>query len=340
MKKVLHIMVLVDALTIPDADPEFKEKPETTNMEYNVVRALRQLGHEVKILGISDQIAPLVESLNHSHPDLVFNLVEVFRDERRFDANIAGLLELAGVAFTGTGSTGLMICRNKGLCKQVLSTRKIRVPGYHVFPIGHKIKLTKSLHLPLVVKPLFADGSEGISNASLVKTDKELVERVSWVHEQMHQPAIAEEYIEGREFYIGVLGNGKLSVLPPYELFFGKEEDGGPVMATYRVKWNKKYQDKWNIRFGLTEVEENVHKNISRVCRKVFKLLQLQDYARIDLRLTPENKVVILEANPNPDISDGEEIAEAAKKIGISYKLLIERIIEMALARHRNQNTV
>jgi len=337
MKRSLNITVLMDAACIPAEDPEFLlQDPKEVTTEYHVVGALRRLGHAVSILGVAhsvpDMLAPLVEK----KPDLVFNLTEVFREKRRFDSNIAALLELMEIPFTGTGSTGLMLCRDKGLSKQLLSLHRIRVPGFASFPPGRPPAVPKLLRYPMVVKPAYADGSEGISNASLVSGEEALVERVRMVHERWQQPAIAEEYIEGRELYVGVVGNRRLSVFPPRELFLNQAEGQGPVLATYRVKWDEQYQEKWHIRFGFADLDETVLPRIARTCRNVFHILQLRDYARIDLRLTPENRLVILEVNPNPDIAYGEEVAEAAEKVGISYERLIARIVRHALRRYGN----
>ncbi|MBD3345042.1 MAG: hypothetical protein GF401_08275 [Chitinivibrionales bacterium] len=195
--------------------------------------------------------------------------------------------------------------------------------------------MPKSLHFPLVVKPLYEDGSEGISNASLVKDIVELEERARMVFERWNQPVIAEEYIEGRELYVGVIGNRRLAVLPPRELYFGSSDEGGPVLATYRVKWNQEYQKKWNITFGFAKLDDSARDIIARACKKAYHILQVQDYGRIDVRLTPDNKVYILEVNPNPDIAYGEEVAEAAEKIGICYNDLIDRIVRFALRRYK-----
>jgi D-alanine-D-alanine ligase len=154
------------------------------------------------------------------------------------------------------------------------------------------------------------------------------------VHGRWNQPVIAEEYVEGREFYVTVLGNGRLTVLPPRECFFDSEAGQGPELVTYRVKWNTKYREKWKIRFGFAQLDERLGAAVERVCKKVYRVLELRDYARIDLRLTPENRIVVLEANPNPDLAYGEEVAEAAEKAGISYEALINRIIAIALRRY------
>lgn len=334
MSRKLHITVLVDEAEIKASDPNFEAVPEKPVTEYHVIGALRDLGHEVSVLGAVSNIATVIETLSENRPDIVFNLTEAFEGDRQFDKNIAGLLEMLGIPFTGTGLMGLMLCRDKRLCKELLSLHKIRVPGFCSLPRGHKIRITKKIHYPLVIKPALEDGSEGISNASLVNNEEELKQRVSYMHERWEQPAIAEEYIAGRELYVSILGNKQLKVLPVRECIFDTEIKDGPQMLTYRVKWNAEYREKWNITFGFAELEPKVLKNIENICKKVYRVLQLHDYGRIDLRLTKDNKVVVLEANPNPDIAYGEEVAEAAEKDGMPYERFIERILEISLHRY------
>jgi D-alanine-D-alanine ligase len=333
MAKKLRITAVVEEVNIPREDPKFEVRPKEPSMEHDVIRALRQLGHEVTVLGVFNQIEPIVEGIEKNPPDLVFNLAEQFANDRRHDKNLAGLLEMMEIPFTGTGSAGLLFCRDKALCKQLLSTWNIHVPGFRLFPLHRPVRLPRKLNFPLVVKPAYGDGSEGISNASLVKSEEELKERVQMMHERFAQDAIAEEYVEGREIYVGILGNRRLTVLPPYEIRFGNGEEEGPVLATYRVKWNKQYREKWAIQFGFADVPEKLWTRIADACRRTYRILQLNDYARIDLRITPDERVYILEANPNPDITQGEEVAEAARKAGIPYKRFIQRIVAHALTR-------
>lgn len=334
MSRRLRITVLVDLGAIPDSDPEFTGTAEKTSTEYHVITTLRDLGHNVSVLAAVPDVGAIANRVSEQKPDLVFNLTEEFGGDRRLDKNVAALLELVGAPFTGTGFTGLMLCRDKGLCKQLLGLHKIRVPGFVSLPRGRAVRVPKTLRYPLVVKPAFEDSSEGISNASLVTTEAGLKERTQFIHERWEQPAIAEEYVEGRELYVSLLGNKQLTVLPFRECLFKSNGNSGPLLATYRVKWNKEYREKWNIEFGFADLDPSVVKSIERVCKKVYRVLQMKDYGRIDLRLTPDNKLVVLEANPNPDIAYGEEVAEAAEKAGISYQKLIDRILHLALRRY------
>lgn len=334
MKQKLHVTVLVDAAEITDDDPNFEAHPDVPTTEHHVIGALRELGAEVSVLGALSDIGTVVETLNEQKPDLVFNLTEAFDGDRRLDKNIAALLEMVGVPFTGTGVAGLMLCRDKRLCKELLSLHKIRVPRFFSLPRGRKIRIAKTVRYPLVVKPALEDSSEGISNASLVGNDAELLERARFMHERWEQPAIGEEYIEGRELYVSILGNKRLQVLPIRECSFDFDGKEGPNLATYRVKWDEEYRKKWNITFGFAKLDPPIVESVGHICKRVYRILQIRDYGRIDLRLTHDNKVVILEANPNPDLAYGEEVAEAAEKVGLVYGDLIDRILHLALRRY------
>jgi len=335
MKQKLNITVLVDKWTIPSQDPNFEQVPKEPTTEHHVIQTLRGLGHNVSILGLGDDITIVVTTLGKDKPDIVFNLTEQLGGDRSMDMNIAAMLEMLNIPYTGSGPAGLMLSRDKRLCKELLTQHRIRVPGFLSIAQNQKVRIPKPLNYPLVVKPAFEDSSEGISNASLVNNESALLERVKFVHEGWQQPVIVEEYIEGRELYVGVIGNKRLTVLPIRECMFDSDSQDGPQLATYRVKWNRKYREKWNIRFDFAELETPIIKNVERICKRVYRLLRMRDYGRIDLRLTPENKLVILETNPNADIAYGEEVAEAAQKAGISYEKLIDRIIHLALRRYQ-----
>ncbi|MDD5459556.1 MAG: ATP-grasp domain-containing protein [Phycisphaerae bacterium] len=331
--KNLNITVLVDSNIIPPTDPDFLNMPDEPVTEYHVIEALRNLGHKISILGAVQSVEEMMADIKRQNPDLIFNLTEQLGGDRRFDKSIAAVLEISQIPFTGTGSTGLLLSRDKRLCKQLLGLHKIHVPKFVFLPKNKAIRRPAALGFPLVIKPAFEDGSEGISNASVVENEDAFNKRVKFVHDGWHQAVIAEEYVEGRELYVGILGNKKLSVLPTRECKFNAKK--GPCLATYRVKWNKKYRNKWNIEFGFAEIEKPLALKIQRVCKKVFRILQLRDYARIDVRLTPDGKVFILEANANPDLAYGEEVAEAAEKQGISYEDFIQQIIDIGLKRYK-----
>jgi len=334
MARRLKITAVVEDAVIQNDDPLFKSRPEEPSMEHDVLRALRRLGHDVSVLGIYDRVEPMVERLGQQSPDLIFNLAEQFANDRRHDKHVAGLLEMMDIPFTGTGATGLLLARDKALCKHLLSSFDVGVPGFWVFPFSKNITLPRGIRFPLVVKPAFGDGSEGISNNSLVEDEVALYDRIEMLQDRFKQDVIAEEYIEGHEVYIGLLGNDRLQVLPAYEVRFGKENQGGPKLATYQVKWNKAYRDKWKIQFGFADLPKKLSERVAIACRKTFHALQLRDYARIDLRITSKEEIYVLEANPNPDITQGEEMAEGARKVGMSYSRFIARLAQLAMGRY------
>lgn len=333
MTRSLDVTALVDAAAIPDDNPEFLVDTSVPMTERDVTQALRELGHRVRVFGVGDDVGGVVAELSAHRPDVVFNLTEQFRDDRWLDKNVVWLLEMMRIPFTGTGSAGLLLARDKGLCKQLLSFHRIRFPSFIVVPPGKNPRAPKRMCFPLVVKPTLEDGSDGISLASVVRDEGELRERVRFVHEHWHQVAIAEEYIEGRELYVGVLGNRRLKVLPPRELVFGERSAERPAIATSRVKSDAEYRRKWKIEYRFAELPVELDDRVARISKRVYRVLQIRDYARIDLRLTEAGAVHFLEANPNPDIASGEDFAEAAAKAGIPYNRLIDRLLRLALSQ-------
>lgn len=333
MTKKLNITALVDFASIPDDDPEFHDPTGKAVTEYHVIEALRQLGHTISVIGVFDNLEEIISRLKKIEPDLVFNLTEQYYGERLWDKNMAGMLDLLQIPYTGAAPVGLMLCRDKRLCKELLGLHKIRVPNFLSLPWGKAVRVNKSIRFPLVVKPALGDGSEGIANASLVYNADALTERSIFIHDRWEQDAIAEEYVEGRELYVSVLGNKRLKVLPARECLFNFDKEQGPTLATYRVKWNDDYREKWGIDFGAADLEPETVKRIEKVCKRAFRVLHLRDYGRIDLRLKPDGGIVILEANPNPDLAWGEEVAEAAQYAGLNYNQLIDFIIRQAIKR-------
>jgi D-alanine-D-alanine ligase len=325
-RKQFKITVLIDSATVPQKDPQFLNLPPKPTTEYCIIQTIRKLGYDITITPVENNIATLVNQLKQQKPDLVFNLTEEYNGDRRKDKVITSMLTNIKIPFTGSNSTGLAICRNKIRTKQILAKHKINVPNYLLFPRGKTVKIPKNAKFPMVVKPAFEDGSEGISNASIVNNIQSLKKRVKFVTKKWKQPAIAEEFIKGRELYVAILGNKKPMALPIRECIFNREAEG-PCLATYRVKWNEKYRRKWNVKFGFAKLDKTTTKKIYQVCKKVYGLLHLRDYGRTDLRLTAENKIVVLEVNANPDVKYGEDLAEAAKKAGITYEKFIEKII-------------
>jgi D-alanine-D-alanine ligase len=297
---------------------------------------LHNRGHEVRPLGMDGDLAVLRSAIDDFKPHIVFNLLEEFDGEAVLDQNVVSYLELIHMPYTGCGPRGLLLARDKALSKQILSYHRVRVPDFAVFPRSKRIRRPKNLQFPLIIKSLTEEASLGISQASIVHDDEKLVERVQFIHERIATDAIAEQYIDGREFYIGVLGNHRLQVFPVWELLFTKASDDVPRIATARVKHDAKYQK----RIGITtrqakDLSEEVVSNIQHLCKRIYRCLGLRGYARIDLRMDEQGRIYVLEANPNPELAYGEDFAEAAEKAGISYEDLLERLVSLGLRRSR-----
>jgi len=330
----VKLVVLIDIEIVKDEDPAFEGRTDAVRqtMEFQVSQALRDLGHAVEVVPFRDDVIQTMTALREKAPDVVFNLTEHFGGDRRKDAHVAAMLELLGLTSPGTSTAGLMLCRDKAVCKRVLGYHRIRQPLFHEVPVGRS-RPAGRLAFPMIVKPLFEDASDGISLASVVRTREELDERIALVHGKMKQPAICEEFIEGREIYVALLGNERLQVLPPRELIFGPREDGGPTIATARVKFDDAYRKKWGIEYRHAEIEPALEKQIARISKRVFRLLAMRDYGRIDLRITPDNEVAFIEANPNPALGVEDDVAESAYRAGLTYPQLIERIVQQAARR-------
>ncbi|MEW6681439.1 MAG: ATP-grasp domain-containing protein [Nitrospirota bacterium] len=301
--------------------------------EYDVVKALRCMKHEVLPVGVRSDLGVLRKPLEDFKPDIAFNLLEEFNDVPLWDQNVVSFLELMGIPYTGCNPRGLMLARDKGLSKKLLSYHRIPFPDFMVVPIGRKPRRPKRLEFPLIVKSVCEEASLGISQASIVADDEKLRERVAFMHQNVKTPAIVERYIAGRELYVGVLGNEKLQVLPVWELDLSRMPEDAPKIATQRVKWSLAYQKKYNITSGVAkDLPNGLPDRIHHLAKRVYRVLGLSGYARLDLRLDPEGHVYIIEANPNPQIGDGEDFAESAKRVGLSYKALMQRILTLGLA--------
>ena len=336
MKKKLRILQVFDSPYVTprgyDFTNEFKE--ENWETENDVYKALLANGHEVKLLGINNDIVPLVEEIKEFKPEVMFNLAEVFNQKSHLDKNLAGVLEMHDIPYTGASPETLMICNNKALSKKILRFHRIRGPRFHVFYRGRKVWLPHSLKLPLIVKPLAEEGSRGISLASVVDNEEAFKERVKFIHEKMKGDAIVEEYIDGREFYVSVIGNKKVRVLPLREMIFGKIPDDEPRIATYKAKWDSKYRKNWGIKNTFAnKLPNGVLKKIEDTCKRAYRVLNMHSYARFDIRLTPGEIVYIIEVNANPCLSGDDEVGASAEKAGITYDQLMDRIVMLALKR-------
>ncbi len=295
---------------------------------------MRGSGHEVRPLGVQNELQPIRDAVEDWKPDVVFNLLEEFHGETAYDQNVASYLELLRIPYTGCNPRGLMLARGKDLSKQLLAYHRIPVPAFAVFPMRRKVIRPKRLAYPLIVKSLSKDASRGIAQASVVNADDKLVERVQFIHERIGTAAIAEQYIEGREIYVGVLGSDRLRVLPVWELEFGSIGRRSRPIATERIKHNTDYQERRGVVQGPAEnLAPELAAYIRRLAKRICRTLELDGYARIDFRLSAEGVPYFLEANPNPEIARNQEFAEAAAHDGLPYPDLINRILALAIRR-------
>jgi D-alanine-D-alanine ligase len=339
VKKKLHVLALFDATrpTTPDQDLTAELSTPDWITEANVLDALQSLGWTVEHQAIFDDTQVLRDKIDRFKPDVVFNLADQFRNNRGFDQNIVSFLELVGVPFTGCGSTGLLLSKHKGISKKILGYHRIRVPAFTVIPRGRRIQRPRRLRFPILVKPLKEQGSLGIAQASFVEDDEQFRERVTFIHEKYDHDAIAEEYIEGRELYLGILGNIRLQVFPIRELIFQEVAPEDPRIATYKAKWDDEYRKRWGIRNQFAEqLDPALVRRIEQLGRRIYRLLGIDGYARLDLRLTPSHEIVFIEANPNPALAKDEDFAQAALAAQLEYPQLIRRIVQLGLATPRD----
>lgn len=299
--------------------------------EHDVIVSLGEIGHEVMKVGVGDDLSIVRRTVEEWKPHIVFNLMEAFHELGTFDHNVVSYLELLRVPYTGCNPRGLMLSRDKALSKTILHYHRVPVPEFAVVHLGRKVRRPKRLGYPLIVKSLTQEGSTGIAQASVVSDDEKLQERVRFIHESVGTDAILEQYIEGRELYVGIIGNQRLTVFPVWELHFTRRADEVHRIATDRVKWSTKYQRKYGIKTEAAVLPDEVKTRIQHLCKRVYRALDLSGYARIDLRMDAAGNVYVIEANPNPQLAYGEDYAESAERAGVSYEQLIQRILAAGL---------
>lgn len=332
-----RVLVLTHVDLVPPEDIAGKPDAEVFEYktDYDVVTGLRDLGHEVQPLGLYDDLTPLRQAIQNFKPHIVFNLLEEFRGETMLEQNVVSYLELVQVPYTGCNPRGLIIARDKALSKKILHYHRIRVPRFAVVPAGRKLRHKPArLDYPLIVKSQVEEASFGIAEASLVNNDEKLAERIEFMHANVGTSLILEQYVDGRELYVGVMGNSRLQVLPVWELEMRGLRSDAPRIATRRVKWNLKFQERRGIEIGpARDLPPEVERLLVKTTKRLYRLLQLSGYARVDFRLDAEGRPYFLEANPNPDIGYGDEFAEAAEAAGIDYEPLLDRLLAIGLRK-------
>jgi D-alanine-D-alanine ligase len=331
-KNKLRIMTLCERrLVPPDVAPPEEVLAADWKMEFDVITTLKKRKHDVLVVGVDSDLTPIKPAIEEFKPDIVFNLMDAFADVGTFDQNVVSYLELLRVPYTGCNPRGMTLTRDKALAKKLMAYHRIPVPDFAVVPLNHKPKLPKRLKYPLIVKSLTYESSTGISQASVVTNDEQLNKRVQYIHDTILTPAILEAFVEGRELYVGVLGNQRLQVLPVWEMSFAKMTDQHWKIATDRVKWSLQYQKKHGIDTAAADLPEDVCKKIQHLAKRTFKALDMNGYGRIDFRMTTEGKIYVIEANPNAQLAQDEDFAQSAKKAGIPYGRLLERITAIGL---------
>lgn len=331
MKK-LRVLVLMHHYMVPPDDIT-GQNPKTAvwRTEYDVLKTLRALGHDVYPLGVHDDLAVIRQANDDVKPHIAFNLLEAFHEIGTFDQNVVSYLELLRLPYTGCNPRGMFLARDKALSKKLLQYHRITVPDFMLVRRGRRPRLLKRLAFPLIVKSLTQEASIGIAQASVVDDETKLVERVQFIHDSVGTDAIVEEYVDGKELYCGVIGNHRLEVLPVWEMTWENLPEGQHRIATARVKWSPKYQEKVGVMTGVTDIPDEMAIRVQHIARRVYRVLELSGYARIDLRLDAAGKLHVLEANPNPQLADGEDFARSADMIDLTYPKLIQRILTTGL---------
>ncbi|MGE0030490.1 MAG: D-alanine--D-alanine ligase [Steroidobacteraceae bacterium] len=330
-----RILVLVhETLVPPDSLEGVREQDAAEyRTEYDVISCLRASGHDVRPIGIGDSLTELRATIQDWQPQVCFNLLEEFGGIVTYDQHVVAYLELLRQSYTGCNPRGMMLSRDKVLSKQILSYHRIPTPQFAVFRQGAAIRIPARLRYPLFVKSATEDASLGISQASVVEDAARLRERIAFIHEHTGTDALVEEYIEGRELYVGVLGNERIRTLTPWEFIFGELKAGRAAIATRKAKWDRAYQ----ARHGITsdkaaDLPPGLPERLDRFARRVYRALHMTAYARIDFRVRADGTPFVLEANANPNLEQAEDFADAALHDGIPYPELLKRIISLGRA--------
>lgn len=331
----LRILVLVHEELVPPASIAHLTDQEADEFrtEFDVIQTLQRLGHEVRPVGIGDSLTTLRTEITEWKPHVCFNLLEEFGGIVTYDQHVVAYLELMRQAYTGCNPRGMMLSRDKVLSKQILSYHRIPTPKFALFRRGRRARAPRRLRYPLFVKSATEDASLGIAQASVVEDEARLLERIAFIHEQTRSDALVEEFVEGREIYVGVIGNERLTVLPPWELTFGTPDAAALGIATRKAKWDRAYQARHAIVTGpAKDLPAGAAEALARLTRRIYRALHMSGYARMDFRMRPDGSLFVLEANANPNLAAQEDLGQAAKHAGIGYRRLVERIVSLGMA--------
>lgn len=333
-KKKLRVIVLMHEDFVPPDTLDGVENVEKASWrtEYDVVATLRSMGHEVWPVGVRSELGVIRKAIYEHKPHVAFNLLEEFDGYPHFDQHVVSYLELTKQKYTGCNPRGLTLARDKALTKKILTYHRIHVPRFAVFPLNRRVRRPSRLSFPLFVKSISDEGSVGIAQASIVRDEEKLKERAEFIHRQNGTHAIAEEYIEGREIYVGVIGNRRLQTYTPWELLMTNLPEGAPVIATGKVKWDVEYQKKIGLVTKPADLELQLKNEFERLSKRIYRLLGLSGYARIDYRLTEDGRIYILEVNPNPQIARNEDFADSAEHCRVKYEMLLQKIMTLGMS--------
>ena len=334
MKDLRTLVVVHASLVPPDSLDGYSHKQiEEWRTEYDVISTLRKAGREVHCLGVLDSLTELRAAVADWKPDIVFNLLEEFGGIVTYDQHVVAFLELLRQPYTGCNPRGLMLSRDKLLCKQLLAFHRIPTPRFAVSRRNARLHLPRKLKFPLFVKSTIEDASLGIAQASVVEDAARLKERIEFVHEQVGSDALVEEFIEGRELYVGMFGNERLTRLPVWEMVFGSMPESLAAIATRKVKWDKRYQAKYGITTrAAQDLPLAIVTRLDKLSRRIYRALGLSGYARMDFRVTATGEVYVLEANANPNLEAEEDFAESARAAGMPYNELLEKLMALGLS--------
>ena len=334
LSKKLRVLVLVHEDLVPPDTIEGLSAKEIApwKTEWDVISTVKKMGHDVYPVGVYNNLGVIGNALIEHKPHVAFNLLEEFHGYPLYDQHVVSYLELMKQPYTGCNPRGLTISHDKALSKMVLAYHRIHIPAFAVFHMNRKVKRSKRLQFPLLVKSISEEGSVGIARASIVNDDEKLAERVEFIHRQTNTHAIAEQFIAGREIYVSVIGNQRLQTYTPWELVIEKLPEGAPNIATSKLKWDPAYQEKVGVVTRAADLTPDIVKKIANLSKKIYRILFLSGYARLDYRLTDDGRLYFLEANPNPQIALGEDFADSAKDVGIDYEALMQKIMTLGLS--------
>jgi D-alanine-D-alanine ligase len=344
--KKLKVLVLYN-----EANPEYYKKPDepVTELDFKIyfeveeltpmeefeiiAKRLKKLGFEARTLNLKDNIFILLDDIKRNKPDVIFNFVEIYKDRPRLEMNIVGLYELLGVPYTGAPAITLANCQNKFLTKKLLNYHGIKTAQFQIFrELPKQLKI--DLKFPLIVKPAFEDASVGIENESIVNNKESLKKRLEYIFKYFNQPALVEEFVEGREFNVAVMGDLRPRVLPISEIDFSKMPDHLHNIVSYQAKWDPHHESYHKtIPICPAKISKRLEKKLKEKALEAFKVMGPRDYARVDMRATKEGEVYVLEVNPNPDLTEGAGFMRSAHAAGMSYGMALKKIVMLAYAR-------